>query len=154
MIETHVARLASLRLPRLQHRKRVPRVTGITRSEAKTLAALFQLGDLGFGLQADLVTATAALHAIGQRHRLPVNGRHRLHRGPRKSVFALAELLELRRVTGGARLRRRNLGLRGVVRTRVLVAVAGRAIDIFLAVLALLPIRDDVRGDLFVAFNT
>ena len=69
MIETHVAGLASLRLPGFLEREGVPRVAGIAGRVAEHRALLLQRGDLRLVFQPDLVAAAATLHAGAERHR-------------------------------------------------------------------------------------
>jgi hypothetical protein len=154
MIKAHVAGLTGLRLTGFLDGEEVPRVARITRRDAESRPLRLQLPDLGFRLEADLMTPATAFHPFGQRHRKPVRGRHSLHRRPRLCVLAPLELLDLRVMTRGARLRRRNARFCDILGRRVFLTMADSAINPVLAVRAQLPIRDDIGRDLLVALNT
>ena len=154
MIETHVAGFAGLRLLSFFDGKCVPRVAGIALGRTEFGAVLAQLDDFSRRLVADLVTPAASFLALGHRHRLPVNCGHGFHGRPRRRVLSFIELLDLSLMARGASFRRGNLYLGHVARGRVLVTVAGDTSHLELAVLAELPIRNNVGSDLAVAVHT
>ena len=153
MIETHVAAFTSLRLACLLNRKGMTRVTGIACCRAKLRSTLAQFGDLCRGLHADLVASTAALFALDHRHGLPVDRGHRLHCGPGKRMLSLLVLRDLVRVTIFTGIWSGYLDFGNIRRCGVLIPVAHNAPNIGLAVLAQLPVGDDVGSRLAVAFN-
>src|SRR6266496_1505634 len=115
---------------------------------------LAEILDLCGSLQANLVTAAAALLAFNHRHRLPVNGRHRLHGCPRQGVLSFLVLLDLCRVARRARVRSRDLDLGYVGCRGVLVSVTTHTADLDLAVLAESPVRNDIGRHLGVTADT
>ena len=123
--------------------KSVPGVAGIAGGNPELAPLLSQFLDLDVRLDADLVAAAAALHAVHQGHGLHVEGGHGLHGGPGLGVLAVLELLDLGSVAVGAALGRRDLGQGDRLGGEVLVPVADGAVDALLAVLAELPVRHD-----------
>ena len=146
MVHPHVARPARLRLPRLRHREQVTGMAGVARGEAESGALRLQLPNFVLGLQADAMASAAALHALGERHRQPVRGRHGVHARPRQGVLAALELLRLDWMAIRARFQGRSPDESHVLRRTVPVAVTQGAVDARRAVPAQLPVRDDVRG--------
>jgi hypothetical protein len=65
MVESHVAGLAGLWLLGLNDRKSVSRMAGVARRMAEHAAFILELRNGFFILQAKLVAAAAALHAMG-----------------------------------------------------------------------------------------
>lgn len=155
MVESHVAGLAGLRRAGFFGGESVTGMARIAlrRSEFGACAVLAEFGHLRQSLIPDLVASAATLLALSHGHGLPVNGRHGLHRRPRHGVFALPELCDLRLVALGASFRRGDLHFRHVACRCVLVAVTSHARNLDSAVLAELPIGDDVGRDFAVAVD-
>ena len=151
MVEPHVAGPASLRLAGFLDGKEMPSVAGIARSDAKPRPLCLQLPNLFLCLQPDLVAAAAAFHPLDQDHRLPVGGRHGFHCRPGQGVLSSLELLDLDVVARGAGLWCGDLHLGHILRRRVLIPVADRAINPALAVLAQSPVGNNTGRDFFVA---
>ena len=155
VIEAHVAGLTGLRRAGFIDREGVASVAGVAlrRAEFSAGTVVAQFGNLGGAFVANLVAAAASLFALDHGHRLPVNRRHGLHRGPGHGVLASFELRDLGLVALGAGFRRGNFCLGHVGRGRVPVAVTGYATDFGCAVLAELPVSDDVGCDFVVALD-
>ena len=94
MVEAHVARLASLRLARLDDRKRMAGMTGVAGSVAEYTAFFFQGRHDFFTLEPELVATTTAFHAVAQGHRQGMRRRHCLNRCPGKRMFTPRELFQ------------------------------------------------------------
>ena len=129
-------------------------VAGIALRRAEFAASLAEFDNLTQGLVANLMAAAAALFTFGHCHGLPVDRRHGFHGRPRDGVLALVELCDLGFVAGGAGFRRGNLDLGHVGGGGMLVAVAGDAGHIHLAMLAELPVGDDAGSDLAMTLDT
>ena len=100
------------------------------------------------------MTAAAALHSFHQGHRLPVSRGHGFHGRPGKGVLSLLELLDPLLMTIGTCIRCRDLNFGDIIRILVLFTVTGGTVDFILTVFADLPIGDDIRSHLFMAFDT
>ena len=154
MIEAHVAGLAGLGLTGLLDGEGVARVAGVARGDAEPAPLGGQALHLLGGLEADLVTTAAALHPLGHRHRLGVNGGHGLHGRPGERVLALWNCAtcfswQVAQVSGVG-----MAGLGRVIRRLVVAPVAGGALDARGAVFARLPVGDDAGGLLAVTLDT
>ncbi len=154
MVESHVACLAGLWLPGFLDRKDMPCVAGIAGSDSKPDSCLFQVFNLFFSFQSDLVTSATAFHSLHQFHGLPVCCGHGIHRCPGRRMLSFLELFYLFIMTVGACIGSRDFHVCDIIWIFVLIAVANRAVHIVLAVFAELPIRDDIRSDFFVAVET
>lgn len=156
MIEPHVAGLTGLGRAGFFDREGVARVAGIALCSAELRAgAIFaQLSDFSDALVAKLVASTAALLAFRHCHRLPVNCRHGFHGSPRHGMLAFLELRHLRFVALSAGFRSWNFGFGYVGCGGVLITVTGDAGNFRRAVLAELPVGNNVRRDLGMALDT
>ena len=129
----------------------MPRVASVTRSNTIVITLLGELRNLFRRLDADFVAAAAPFHALGFGHRLIMNGWHRFHGGPCHRVLPFLELRNLLLMALRASIRSRNLGLGNVGSAVVSIAMAGVATDARFAVMALLPIGNDVGSLLGMA---
>jgi hypothetical protein len=82
-----------------------------------------------------------------------MNRGHRLHRRPRQRVLSFLVLLDLRGVAGRTCIGSRQLHLGNIAGRGVLIAMARDASNLRLAMLAQLPVGDDIRSNLGVAFD-
>jgi len=69
-----------------RRREKMPAVADIARRRAETRPLFDQVPHLALGFEPHAVAAPAAFQALDLGHRLPVHGRHGLHRGPRQGV--------------------------------------------------------------------
>ena len=153
MINAHVTGSAGLRLSGLPDGEEMPGVADIARCGTKPCALSLEVFDLSFSFQSNLVTSTAPFHSLHQGHGLPMGCRHGLHGSPRKGMLALLELFHLRFMAAGTRLRCCKLDPSNILSGHVPVSVTFSTSHGFPAVLAQLPIGDDVGGYLAVTLE-
>ncbi len=132
----------------------MPSVTSITRSNAKTCAALLQFFYFCFCFQSNLVTPAAALHPFYQGHWLPMGCWHCLQSSPCGSMLAFFELFDSFLMAVGASLWRGNLYFVSVILIFMQFAVAYRTVDLILTVLAYLPVGNNIRRNFLVTIHT
>ena len=129
-------------------------MTRVARGRPELRPVLAQVSNLGGCLQADFVATPATFFSFDHGHRLPMDGRHGLHRGPSHGVLALLELLDLCLMASCACIRRRDFDFCNIVGCLVLIAVARDATHLHLTMFAQLPVGNDVGRHLAVTIHT
>src|ERR1035441_195848 len=123
----------------------------VARCHAKARTLLLQSRKLFRRLDSQLVTRAATLHPFCHRHRLPMDGWHGFHRGPRHRVLAFLELRHLDVMALATSFGSRDFRFGCIGCSHVVRSVTGIASHAHLMMAAQLPVGHHVGSDFAMA---